>query len=124
MSKTTLELGKWNVICDRCGFKFKNTELRKDWQGLMVCKDDFELRNQQDFIRIRPEEVAPPWVRPEAPDQFIFSCDIWTSSSMADYGTADCMTVGGTSNIPLLIEIFTPTSIVGSAIVGRSIVGV
>ena len=32
-------LGAWNAICDRCGFKFKNSRLRKEWTGLMVCND-------------------------------------------------------------------------------------
>lgn len=71
--RTRLKLGQWNAICDRCGFKFKSGELKKDWQGLMVCKDDFELRNQQDFLRIRPERIVPEWVRPRPPDVFVVS---------------------------------------------------
>lgn len=63
--------GQHNAICDRCGFKFKSGELKKDWQGLMVCNEDFELRNPQDFLRIQPERVVPDWVRPRPPDVFI-----------------------------------------------------
>jgi hypothetical protein len=69
--RTRLKLGQWNAICDRCGFKFKSGELKKDWQGLMVCNEDFELRNPQDFLRIQPERVVPDWVRPRPPDIFI-----------------------------------------------------
>lgn len=69
--RTRLKLGQWNAICDRCGFKFKSGELKKDWQGLMVCNEDFELRNPQDFLRIQPERVVPDWVRPRPPDVFI-----------------------------------------------------
>lgn len=36
----------------------------------MVCQSDYELRNPQDFLRIRPEHVAPPWVRPQPVDVF------------------------------------------------------
>lgn len=69
--KNTYKPGQWNALCDRCGFKFKSSELKKDWQGLMVCEKDFELRNPQDFIRVRPERVSVPWARSEGPDQFI-----------------------------------------------------
>lgn len=62
--------GQWNAICDRCGFKFKSSELKKDWQGLMVCEHDYELRNPQDFLRVRPEKIAPDWARPESVDVF------------------------------------------------------
>lgn len=37
----------------------------------MVCSHDYELRNPQDFIRVRPERVAPAWARPESVDVFI-----------------------------------------------------
>jgi len=66
-----LELGKWNVICDRCGFAHKNTDLRKEWTGLMVCTQCYEPRHPQDLIRVRTERGGVPWSRPEPPDQFI-----------------------------------------------------
>ena len=62
--KDLLVIGQWNVFCDRCGRKFKSSELRKEWQGFMVCADCWEPRNQQDFIRSIPEKPAPPWSRP------------------------------------------------------------
>lgn len=68
---TTYLAGKWNCICDRCGFKFKSDELKRDWQGLMVCAKDFELRHPQDLIKIRPERNIPPWVRPVPVDIFL-----------------------------------------------------
>lgn len=92
-----LVLGQWNTLCDRCGFKFKNVELKKEWTGLMVCSDCFELRNQQDFIRIKPERVAPPWVRPEPPDQFVSICYIWQQSAYVGLATVGCALVGNTS---------------------------
>ena len=85
-----LILGQWNVVCDRCGFEYKNVELKKEWTGLMVCKSCFELRNQQDFIRIKPERGAPPWVRPEGADQFVSICYLWERSAYADLASADC----------------------------------
>tara|TARA_R110000782_G_scaffold218427_1_gene305776 strand:- start:10087 stop:10353 length:267 start_codon:yes stop_codon:yes gene_type:complete len=65
-----LQLGQWNVICDRCGFEYKSRQLRKEWTGLRVCdgagtNECFETRNPQDFLRGRKDQQNPPWVRPE-----------------------------------------------------------
>lgn len=57
-----------NAICDRCGFKFKHFELKKEWTGLMVCKPCWEPRNEQDFLRVTNPEKAPEWTRPRPTD--------------------------------------------------------
>lgn len=82
--------GSWNIICDVCGFRFKAEEVIKRWDGLYVCKEDFEVRHPLDFLRVRQENVSVPYVRPEPPDQFIFLCTFKTSQGVADMGTADC----------------------------------
>lgn len=65
---------KWRVICDRCGWKRWNYELRKEWNGLMVCRDTcWEPRHPQDFVRGVPDEQSVPWVRPEPADSFVLS---------------------------------------------------
>lgn len=56
--------GDWNAICDVCGFKFKASQLMKRWDGLMVCREDFETRHPQDFMRPIKENIAVPWTRP------------------------------------------------------------
>lgn len=89
---TTYKPGQWNAICDRCGFKFKSAELRKDWQGLMVCEEDFETRHPQSLLRVKTEKAFPEWTRPQTEDAFLNFCYIWSSSSYSDLGTADCMT--------------------------------
>ena len=70
-NKDFLELGDWNAICDVCGFKFKGSELRRRWDGFMVCSADYEQRHPQDLIRSRPEKQSAPWVRPPAVNQFV-----------------------------------------------------
>jgi len=62
--------GKWLAICDVCGFEHYNTELKKRWDGLMVCKDDWEPRHPQDFVRSVKESTIP-WSRPEPADVFV-----------------------------------------------------
>lgn len=62
----------WNAICDRCSAKRKNTDLRKQWNGLMVCRDTcYEARNQQDYVKGVPDRQNPPWVRPEPAEVFV-----------------------------------------------------
>lgn len=64
--------GGWNVICDRCGFKYKNTQIRETWDGLRVCKKCFEHRQPQDFVRGVTDDMSVPWSRPEATeDEFV-----------------------------------------------------
>lgn len=48
-------LGDTNSICDVCGHKYKGSQLRKRWDGAMVCSADFETRHPQDLIKARPE---------------------------------------------------------------------
>lgn len=63
--------GDWNAICDVCGWKFKASQLHKRWDGLMVCKADWEARHPQDFLRSIPDDQSVPWTRPEQEDQFV-----------------------------------------------------
>lgn len=118
------KLGSWNAICDVCGFQYKADKLRKNWKGLYVCREDWEPRHPQDYLKARKETVGVPWSRPPSTDVYAFSCDLWTSSPMADFGTADCMTAGGNTSIPLLIETFATSAVPTTAIASRTISGV
>jgi hypothetical protein len=92
-----LQLGNWNAICDSCGRKFKASSLHKRWDGMMVCEEDWEQRHPQDLLRVQREQIAVPWSRPQAPDTFINSCDIWSSSGFVGLGSAGCMKAGNSS---------------------------
>ena len=63
--------GDWNAICDRCGAKFKASELKKTWEGLYVCDNDWEPRHSLDFLKAPHEKISIPWARPEAADVFV-----------------------------------------------------
>ena len=71
--------GDWNAICDCCLFKFKASELRKQWDGQMVCADCYDERHPQDSIKPRPERHRLPFTRPEKTDTFITVAEIDTS---------------------------------------------
>lgn len=51
--------GIGNTICDVCGFQFKTNELRKRWDGFLVCDDDFETRHPQELIRVHGKDPTP-----------------------------------------------------------------
>lgn len=76
MSYEYLQLGSWNVICDRCGFQYKAEQLKEEWTGAIVCRgpgtnDCWEPRNQQDYVRPRPEETSIQDRAGEPPDSFV-----------------------------------------------------
>ena len=59
--------GDWKANCDECGFTFLASQLRKRWDGAMVCKVDYEPRHPQDLLRVRKERGGVPWSRPQEP---------------------------------------------------------
>lgn len=83
--------GDWKAICDICGRVYLGSQLRKRWDGFMACPDDWEPRQPQDFVRGIVDTQVPPYVRPESNDSFIAFCTPENSSSIADWGVADCL---------------------------------
>lgn len=57
--------GVWNCVCQVCGFKFKSDQIRKRWDGLLVCDKDFEQRHPVDFYKAPQERGAVPFTAPE-----------------------------------------------------------
>ncbi|HET7832363.1 MAG TPA: hypothetical protein VFK88_05310, partial [Gallionella sp.] len=68
--------GDSNAICDCCGFKVKQSQLRKRWDGAMVCSKDFEVRHPQDFMKGRPERNYVKDARPGADPHFVETNEI------------------------------------------------
>ena len=81
----------YKMACMRCGFWFPSTELKKEWTGLYVCKDDWEPSHEQTLMKVHGEKAFPDIVSKDGTDSFITYCDVSTRSSYADLGTADCM---------------------------------
>jgi hypothetical protein len=93
-----LVLGKWNVVCDRCGFKFKNDQLKKEWTGLMVCHTCWEPRHPQTLIKVPEECIGVPWSRPEPDEVYVATDAIQTEENPLIFD------INNNSDIPLLIE--------------------
>ena len=94
IKKTWFKSGDWNATCDVCGFRFKASQLRKRWDGLMVCKDDWEPRHPQELIRPIKENISVPWTRPELPVIEIGVCSVTGINGVAGVGEAGCAVAG------------------------------
>ena len=86
--------GDWDAICDDCGQRFKASELRLRWDGLMVDDKCWEPRQPQDFVRARLDIQAVPWSRPEPTDYFSLGCS--TRTSISGFASAGCAITGNT----------------------------
>ncbi len=87
-------LGYWNARCDRCGAKRKGSELRKQWNGWMVCPEHWEPRHPQDFVRAVKENPTPEFVR-NPPDVFVEDvCTLAGRSAVAGRAIVGCSIVG------------------------------
>ena len=83
--------GDWNAICDACGKEFKASQLKRRWDGFLVCDKDWETRHPQDFVRGVADTQAPPFTRPEAEDQFALVCTLEGTSSIPELSIPGCM---------------------------------
>ena len=61
-----LKLGDHNAICDRCGFKFKASDLKLEWTGWRVCKSCWEPRHPQEFLKGHKDDQQVAWNRPDS----------------------------------------------------------
>lgn len=82
--------GSWNVICDVCGVRYKADEVKKRWDGLIVCPEDWETDHPQKYLRVQSDPKQVPFIRTEPTDTFITVCYITGLSAYADLATADC----------------------------------
>ena len=64
------------AICDLCGFRFYHSQLKKRWDGLMVCGPDFEERHPQDTIKGIKEKLFIDDARPEGSNTFLTATEV------------------------------------------------
>jgi hypothetical protein len=89
----------WNVICQVCRKKVKASEIKKRWDGLLVCDEDFEHRHPNDFPLPAFKEQAPiPFSSPDlttAQETDTPICSAIGQSGFVGRGIVGCMIVGG-----------------------------
>jgi hypothetical protein len=78
----------YNAICDVCGFKFKASQLSKRWDGMMVCKHDYEVRHSLDFYTTKNDAHLLPWTRSDSVGIDVGPVYINNTSSIAGIAVA------------------------------------
>lgn len=76
----TYRPGDFWRICDRCGFRKRASETTKDWDGLYVCREDFDGKHPQDSVRARADRQRVKDPRGEAPDTFLTDNEVTRDS--------------------------------------------
>lgn len=85
-----LALGDYNAICDRCGSKFKASQLKKTWEGFYTCSTCWEPRHPQEFVRGTQDQQTPPWTRKGGEDILLLLCTFNGQSAIPDWAYAGC----------------------------------
>ena len=91
--------GDWIALCDVCGFRFHASDMKKRWDGLYVCHDDWEARHPSDFQKGFPDDQSVPWTRPDTDEDSSsppvvgvdFLVDTTTSDGLIDSDTGDSL---------------------------------
>lgn len=73
---TYFKPGAYSVLCDRTGFKVKNTQAQKEWTGSTVRLQSWERRHPQDLIRSVEDHQDVPDPNPEPEDSFLGTNDV------------------------------------------------
>ncbi len=69
MSNDYYKEGSWNVICDSCGKKRKREQVKRTWDGFMMCTIEhcWYPKHPNDMPRkIIPDGLPVPNARPRA----------------------------------------------------------
>lgn len=64
------------MVCDVCGCDRRYSQMRRRWDNLWVCADDWEPRHPQDFLKAREDDSAPPVTRPADDTTFLSAGDV------------------------------------------------
>lgn len=80
-------LGDFYRIDDRSGFKRRNWQTRKEWNGLIVDRNFWEERQPQDFVKGVTDNQNVPEARPRQVDVFIAMLQTTTTADVGTLGT-------------------------------------
>ena len=83
-----------NAMCQSCGFKYKGSQLRRRWDGFLVCRTCWHPRQPQDFVKSIQEKIKADIISTEPADSFLPQCSFNGQAAISDYAVADCAKVG------------------------------
>lgn len=58
------------ALCDRCSFKWRINELRKEWNGLFVCPDCWDPKHPQLTLATSKDDQSVKDARPDRSSTF------------------------------------------------------
>jgi hypothetical protein len=91
--------GKHKATCQRCGKWYLDNELKKEWTGLIVCSQCWELQHPQMFVRPVKDKISVSGlVRDEHDGDSVSGCA--TRSAIAGCAVAGCAIVGSNIKCP------------------------
>ncbi len=86
--------GDHAAVCDICGIRFRRSQLRYNWKRQLVCGEDFDPRNPQDYaVTPRQDRQAVVNPRPEP------TCVYVDSSLAPDYDSLPAQTGTGSNHV-------------------------
>ena len=86
------------VRCDNTGLRVLSGDVRKQWDGLLVWKEQFDERHPQEFVRGVVDNFAVRDARPESPMAVVLATGTETNQTKTgsfinlielDFGTVD-----------------------------------
>lgn len=83
--------GDWKAVCFRCGHQFLASEMRRNWQGFWTCRNHWEPRQPQDFVRGVKDNPTPPWTQPPPADVFVPICSLADSTAIPGLAIPGCV---------------------------------
>ncbi len=104
------------MLCEVCGFKFKRVDMRKRWDGLWVCYDDWEARHPMDYFQMPRAKEGSGGTDSTAPDTGTgggtdVSGNTFPPSLVIDAKTFDTQTSGVAFNYQFTAQGAAPTNI-------------
>jgi hypothetical protein len=123
--------GTYNGICDRCGSKFKFSDLKLEWDGLYVCTANgcWEPRQPQDYVKGVRDDMSVPVSRPDQPpvyiqDEIVTETPIVTLSFIKVLLKSFVASVSSVASIIKTLYPFTPaTKVLDGAAVNQTTLG-
>ena len=96
-TSTGYRSGSHWIISDRSGKKIRSEDSRREWNGSIVHKDEWEPRHPQDQVRAVADRQVVPNPRPRPTDQFKGA--LTTALSVAAVAGDTSITVDATTSM-------------------------
>jgi hypothetical protein len=88
------ESGNHWVVCDRCGFDYREHDMMLEWDGSVVCRFDYEPQHFLNRIKVQAEEPMSGIINPESSDSFSDRSSV-TANTVEDTVPTGNFTGGG-----------------------------